>query len=86
MALTKKEIARRRDLGAARASIKHIIQAEMLRRHYNGSRLAAKLGCSNELVSKVLAGRKHSPRVLDGLRGIGVPEEFLHDPRAVRDN
>lgn len=81
MALTRKEIARRKRLGAARAAIRLIRGAEMMLRGYNGSRLARELGCSNGLVSEVLSGRKHSPLVLDGLRRIGVPEEYLHDPR-----
>jgi hypothetical protein len=81
MALTRKEIARRRELGAARAALRHIIGAEMMLRGYNGSRLARDIGCSNALVSSVLTGHKHSLLVLDGLRGIGVPEKYLYDPR-----
>lgn len=81
MALTRKEIARRRQLGAARAAISHIVRAEMMRRGYNGSSLTKELGCSNALISQVLTGQKHSPLVLDGLRRIGVPEEYLYDPR-----
>jgi hypothetical protein len=84
MALTRKEIARRRELGAARAAIRHIIGAEMMLRGYNGTRLAKEVGCSTGLVSSVLTGHKHSPLVLDGLRGIGVPEHYLYDPRAAR--
>lgn len=81
MAPTRKEVTRRRQLAAARAAIRHIIRAEMMRRGYNGSRLTRDLGCSNALVSKVLTGQSHSPLVLDGLRLIGVPEEYLYDPR-----
>ena len=83
MALTRKEIARRRELGAARAAIRNIIGAEMMIRGYNGSRLARDLGCCNALVSFVLTGKKHSPLVLDGLRRIGVPDKYLYDPRRV---
>jgi len=85
MALTKQEIARRRELGTARAAIRHILGAEMMRRGYNGVRLTKELGCSNALVSSVLTGRKHSPLVLDGLRRIGVPEEYLYDPRQTQE-
>jgi hypothetical protein len=81
MALTRKEIARRKELGAARATIRHILGAEMMRRGYNGRRLARELGCSDGIVSDVLRGHKHSPRVLGGLRNIGVPEYLLYDPR-----
>jgi hypothetical protein len=85
MALAKKEIARRRELGAARAAIRNVIGAEMVLRGYNGRRLAREIGCSAALVYYVLKGRKHSPLVLEGLRRIGVPEKYLYDPRRARE-
>ena len=36
-----------------------------------------------ENVLKVINGNGHSPRVLDALREIGVPEKYLFDPRLV---
>lgn len=81
MAPTRKETVRRRQLGAARGRVRHVIYAEMMRRGYNGVRLAKELGCSSCLVSCVVLGRRHSYMVLDGLRRIGVPDEYLYDPR-----
>jgi predicted transcriptional regulator len=82
MALTRKEIERRRLLGRERAKVVHEIVYEM-RRHggYYNAQIADILKCSNPLVSLTIHGKRHSPRVLCFLREIGVPEEYLFDPR-----
>lgn len=81
MALSRKELARRKLLGAERAEVAHIIRYEMKKRGYNGKKLAARLKCSGENISKVILGKGHSELVLNGLRAIGIPEAYLFDPR-----
>ena len=83
MTLTKKErTARRRHLGAMRADVAHLIKYEMKKRaRHDGRSLAKALGCSGQAVSATILGKKHSPTVLDALRGLGVPEWYLYDPR-----
>ncbi|MDR2745695.1 MAG: XRE family transcriptional regulator [Desulfovibrio sp.] len=71
----------RRRLGAKRAEVSHIILHEMRVRGYSGASLARDLGCSGANVSKTISGGGHSPLVLDALRELGVPEEYLCDPR-----
>ncbi|WP_277424679.1 LacI family DNA-binding transcriptional regulator [Desulfovibrio sp. ZJ369] len=43
--------------------------------------MAALAGVSKQTVSATMNGFRHSPRVLDTLRLLGVPEDLLHDPR-----
>ena len=82
MALTRKEIARRKALGAMRAEVVFLIRHEMKKRAgHDVRRLAKALGCDESLVSNTINGRKHSPKVLNALREIGVPEWYLYDPR-----
>jgi hypothetical protein len=86
MALTKKELSRRRELGAERTKVRHLIEAEMKRVKHNGVSLAKQLRCSSTMISLVLYGKSHSPRVLEGLRSIGVPEHLLFDPYKIEAN
>lgn len=71
----------RRRLGAKRAEVTHIILHEMRVRGYSGKSLAQALGCSGANVSRTINGGGHSPLVLDALRELGVPEQYLFDPR-----
>lgn len=71
----------RRKLGAQRAEVRHLIAYEMRLRGHTGRSLGRALRCSDVLVSKTIAGNIHSPRVLDALREMGVPEKLLFDPR-----
>jgi len=72
----------RRRLGSKRAEVSHLILHAMRLRGYSGAALARKLGCSGAHVSKVITGGGHSPKVLDALLELGVPEKLLFDPRA----
>ena len=83
MALTRKEIARRKVLGEQRAEVAHLIKYEMKKRGHNGESFAKLLECSGANVSRVILGEGHSHRVLKGLRELGVPEGYLFDPRRV---
>lgn len=71
----------RRQLGAQRAEVSHLIRHEMRVRGYSGRSLARAIGCSDVNVSRAISGSGHSPMVLDALRELGVPEEYLFDPR-----
>ena len=71
----------RRRLGAQRAEASHLIRHEMRVRGYSGRSLARALGCSDVNVSRTVSGNAHSPLVLDALRELGVPEQYLFDPR-----
>lgn len=73
----------RRKLGSQRAEVSHLITHELRKRGYTGASLARTLGCSANNVSRTIIGGAHSPMVLDALREIGVPEEYLFDPRYV---
>lgn len=70
----------RRQLGARRAQVSHLLKHEMRIRGYTLVALAQTLSCSVNNVSRVISGSGHSPLVLNGLRAIGVPEELLFDP------
>lgn len=43
--------------------------------------LADRLGISRQAVQATIRGHNHSPRVLDALRALQVPEKYLYDPR-----
>lgn len=49
----------------------------------NGKELAKKINVSQQLVSQTITGISHNERVLEALREVGVPEEYLFDPRKV---
>lgn len=73
----------RRQLGIKRSNVAYIIRYEMSIRGWTGESLGKMLGCSRKNISNLLRGIHHSPKVLDALREIGVPEELLFDPRRV---
>lgn len=55
---------------------------EALRRNGRSAAVIAyELGVSQAAVSATILGKNHSPRILDALRGAGVPEKYLFDPR-----
>ena len=71
----------RRELGSQRAAVSHLIRHELSQRGHTGISVAASLKCSCTNVYDTMAGKKHSYKVLDELRSLGVPEELLFDPR-----
>ena len=73
----------RRELGFKRAEVSHLIKHLMRLNGYTEPRLAKELGCSTNNVSRVITGNGHSEMVLNALREIGVPEQYLFDPRRV---
>lgn len=72
----------RRECGELRRMHRAKIRAYLLMYHrLTLSGLAEEIGVSVESVSATIRGRMHSPKVLGALRGRGVPEKYLFDPR-----
>ncbi|WP_035066264.1 hypothetical protein [Nitratidesulfovibrio termitidis] len=71
----------RADCGHRRGDASDFIRRELRRRNHTMRSLAALIGLSGEAVAKTVRGELHSPRVLDALRDLGVPEKYLFDPR-----
>lgn len=67
--------------GEKRCSHSYRIHEALARAGISSIGLARKLGVSPQAVSNVLLGKSHSARILDAMRKLGVPEEFLFDPR-----
>ena len=67
--------------GLARLENKRLIQRYIDKTGMYQGDFAASIGVSKQALSRVINGRAHIPAVLEGLRGIGVPEELLCDPR-----
>ncbi|WP_446424057.1 helix-turn-helix domain-containing protein [Mailhella sp.] len=72
--MTRAECARRRYLN--RYKIRAILDDHGL----SMSELARRIGVTAEAVSATIRGKRHSPKVLDALRSLGVPEKFLNTP------
>lgn len=67
--------------GQGRASSKREIQRILDSKGKNFVDVARLAGVSNQTVSATISGFRHSPRVLDALREMGIPEQLLFDPR-----
>lgn len=67
--------------GRARADSKRDIQRVLDVKGKNFSDVADAAGVTCQTVSATLNGFRHSPKVLEALRELGVPEELLFDPR-----
>lgn len=67
--------------GLARAQAKRNIQRLLDGMGKNFVDVATKAGVSPQTVSATMNGFRHSPKVLDALRALGVPEKYLYDPR-----
>ena len=57
------------------------IHEALSRRGTSSAGLARELGVSTSAMSQTITGKNHSSRILDALRDMGVPEEYLFDPR-----
>jgi transcriptional regulator, putative len=71
----------KKEFGRERAQKRWSIREELDARGLTLADVARLAGRHPSLVSATLQGFKHSPAILDALRKIGVPEEYLHDPR-----
>lgn len=67
--------------GQGRADAKREIQRILDNKGKNFVDVAVLAGVSKQSVSRTMNGFCHSPRVLDALRSLGIPERFLFDPR-----
>jgi transcriptional regulator with XRE-family HTH domain len=69
------------ELGLARNSVRRRIQEHLDSVGINMADIARDLGVTRSLVTNTVAGANHNARVLDRLRDVGVPEQYLFDPR-----
>lgn len=67
--------------GLSRAQAKRDIQRCLDGMGKNFVDVATEAGVSPQTVSATMNGFRHSPKVLNALRSLGVPEKFLYDPR-----
>lgn len=70
----------RKELGAARAKVSHLIAHEMHSRGWTQRSLGTAVGLSATVVSRVINGASHSQKILSKLAEIGVPETYLYSP------
>lgn len=70
--------------GAKRSEVSYLIYEILKRKSLTGQILADQLGISRQSICRAINGITHSSRVLNALREIGVPEEFLFDPKKVK--
>ncbi len=71
--------------GQGRANAKREIQSILDNKGKNFSDVAEVAGVSPQTVSATMNGFRHSPRVLNTLRSLGVPEKLLFDPRQMEN-
>ncbi len=71
----------RKECGCRRYQTHRRIRAVLVEHGLSMAELARRIGVSAEAVSATVRGKRHSPRVLDALRAVGVPEKYLFDPR-----
>lgn len=67
--------------GRRRADSKREIQRLLDAKGKNFVDVAGVAGVTRQTVSATMNGYRHSPRVLDALRTLGIPERLLFDPR-----
>ena len=67
--------------GRRRADSKREIQRILDSKGKNVVDVAVVAGVTRQTVSATMNGYRHSPRVLNALRTLGVPERLLFDPR-----
>ena len=67
--------------GRQRFDYKRDIQKHLDSVGMSQAEFARLVGVTAQAVSATLNGVRHSPRVLEKLREIGVPEKYLCDPR-----
>ena len=67
--------------GRGRADSKRDIQRILDGKGKNFVDVAVTAGVTPQTVSATMNGFRHSPKVLDALRELGVPEKLLFDPR-----
>lgn len=71
----------RQELGYKRCFWSMRIYECLKRQGMSASTVAFTLGITPQAVSQTINGKRHSAKVLDALRNVGVPEKYLFDPR-----
>lgn len=66
---------------AARYAHRWQIRAHLIGREKTMAALAESIGITAQAVAATVSGKNNSPRVLDALRALGVPEKYILDPR-----
>lgn len=74
-------MSKKKPYGQGRAEAKREIQRLLDSQGKNFMDVAFLAGVSKQTVSATMNGFRHSPRVLNALRIMGIPEALLHDPR-----
>ncbi len=74
-------MSRFQSYGRSRAEAKREIQKILDDHEKNFANVAEMAGVTPQTVSATMNGIRHSPRVLDALRNLGIPERLLCDPR-----
>ena len=69
--------------GARRKANRNQIRAALLHNNTSETQIAKILGITSQAVSRAISGHVHTPAILAALRGAGVPDQFLFDPRKV---
>lgn len=71
----------RNECSQRRYQARYKIRAVLDEHDMSMSELARRIGVSAVSVAATVRGKNHSRKVLGALREIGVPEEYLFDPR-----
>lgn len=66
-----------------RADAKREIQRLLDSKGMNFMDIAERAGVCKQTVSATMNGFRHSPKVLEALRNVGIPEKLLFDPRNI---
>ncbi len=66
--------------GIQRFACRYIIRS-ILDSHNMSMAELRRIGVTSESVSATVLGKRHSPKVLDALKEMGVPAAYLFDPR-----
>ncbi|WP_347282595.1 helix-turn-helix domain-containing protein [Helicobacter japonicus] len=74
-------INHRRWCGAMRCEVSLRIYEILRQKGLTGKDVAEQIGVSRQSVSQVINGVSHSPKILETLRLLGVPEQYLFDPQ-----
>lgn len=77
---------KRMECGVQRNRVAKKIRGHLLLKGLTATDLAGELGVSRQLVTATIRGERHSPLVLEKLRGSGVPERYLYDPSRVNQD
>lgn len=70
-----------RECGVARHKMRFRIREHLDRKGLSLAEVARRVGVTAEAIGRTVNGYNHSPKILNELRELGVPEKYLYDPR-----